>query len=164
MFILKLPDSEDGVNQMIFTGDCLFEGGVGMFFEGVPAQMVTILDRMLTIFDSNAVRERCAMFFGHDYGFKNYVWAADHVFGDKQLSADAEINELKERIVARKDALLAKRRAGFANTGTLLSEELASNPFMVAHRQAMQETEWEKQTFLNFVRFDYQEPQQKLDD
>ena len=43
MFILRLTgdaavsvDDEGGVNQMIFTGDCLFEGGVGMFFEGVP--------------------------------------------------------------------------------------------------------------------------------
>ena len=37
MWILRLDDAgqqADGVNKVIFTGDCLFEGGVGMFFEG----------------------------------------------------------------------------------------------------------------------------------
>ena len=85
------------------------------------------------------------MFFGHDYGFKNYVWAADHVFANEQLSddANAEVYELKNRVVARKDALLAKRRSGFANTGTLLSDEFRTNLFMVAHYEAMKKSGWE---------------------
>ena len=39
MFIMRVVTgaaANDGVDTMIFTGDCLFEGGVGMFFEGVP--------------------------------------------------------------------------------------------------------------------------------
>lgn len=38
MFIMTVKDlnGNEEVNKMIFTGDCLFEGGVGMFFEGVP--------------------------------------------------------------------------------------------------------------------------------
>lgn len=149
---------------MIFTGDCLFEGGVGMFFEGVPAQMVTILSRMLREFASDESRQKCALFFGHDYGFKNYLWAADHVFGDRELSDDttAEICALKKRVVARKDALLSKRQAGFANTGTLLSEEMTTNLFMVAHREAMEKTIWEEQTFYNYVRDDYNAPNRDI--
>jgi len=161
MFAAKLPSAaDDAVNQMIFTGDCLFEGGVGMFFEGVPAQMTTILSRMLMEYDSDDARQRCAMFFGHDYGFKNYVWAADHAFGDNKLSDDpkAEVYAHKSRVVARKDVLLAKRQAGFSNTGTLLSEEMTMNLFMVAHREAMEKTTWEEQTFYNYIRDGFNSP------
>ena len=51
MFIMRVvagAAANDGVDTMIFTGDCLFEGGVGMFFEGVPTQMYEILNRLFT--------------------------------------------------------------------------------------------------------------------
>mmetsp|Transcript_39990 Transcript_39990/g.52323 ORF Transcript_39990/g.52323 Transcript_39990/m.52323 type:complete len:147 (-) Transcript_39990:256-696(-) len=146
MFILKINDDAlEGVNKMIFTGDCLFEGGVGMFFEGVPEQMATNFDNLFTSRVKDG-QDRCTLFFGHDYGFKNYLWAADHCFGDKDIAhiPESEILDLKQKVVARKDALLAKRRAGFANTGTLLSEEMQTNLFFIAHKQAMTETAFEK--------------------
>ena len=78
MFIVTVEGAQD-VNKMIFTGDCLFEGGVGMFFEGNPEQMYTIMDNLFNrrITENH---ERCALFFGHDYGWKNYMWAHDFVF------------------------------------------------------------------------------------
>lgn len=133
MFIMTINDLEEGVNRIIFTGDCLFEGGVGMFLEGVPEQMATCLDNLFTsrVTDSH---DRCALFFGHDYGFKNYIWAADHCLGEKTISKNTDqASAFKEKIVARKNALLERRRAGFASTGTLLSEEMKTNLFLIAH-------------------------------
>ncbi len=89
---------------MIFTGDCLFEGGVGMFFEGNATQMNEILRRMfLEKITSN--HEECALFFGHDYGWKNYLWAADYLFGDKvlPLKTPSFISDYKKLVVERKD-------------------------------------------------------------
>ena len=46
MFIMTVVGAQEGVNKMIFTGDCLFEGGVGMFFEGNPRQMYENYDNL----------------------------------------------------------------------------------------------------------------------
>ena len=80
MFIMEIKDMAEGVNKMIFTGDCLFEGGVGMFFEGVPSQMYDIMDNLFNRLITQD-HDRCALFFGHDYGWKNYLWAAEHLLG-----------------------------------------------------------------------------------
>ena len=46
MFIMTVVGAQEGVNKMIFTGDCMFEGGVGMFFEGNPRQMYENYDNL----------------------------------------------------------------------------------------------------------------------
>lgn len=84
MFILTIKDAE-GISKMIFTGDCLFEGGVGMFFEGNADQMYTIMERLFTQ-KVTENHDKCVLFFGHDYGWKFYLWAADHLYGDKELT------------------------------------------------------------------------------
>ena len=43
MFIMRMLGSDE---KLIFTGDCLFEGGVGMFFEGNAENMYDILNNL----------------------------------------------------------------------------------------------------------------------
>ena len=54
----------------VFTGDCLFLGGVGRFFEGTPEQMTYILKRCVELISPEA-----KLFYGHNYGVKNIKWA-----------------------------------------------------------------------------------------
>ena len=56
--------------QALFTGDCIFMGGVGKFFEGTPEQMFEILKVR-----SAQIGDDCLTFYGHDYGLKNLSWA-----------------------------------------------------------------------------------------
>ena len=86
---MTINELDEGVNRIIFTGDCLFEGGVGMFLEGVPEQMSTCLDNLFTsrVTDKH---DQLALFFGHDYGFKNYLWAADHCIGENTISKNTD--------------------------------------------------------------------------
>ena len=65
-------------NQFLFTGDCIFQGGVGMFFEGCAGGMAVIFDELFDKrFPVKQVHDRVALFYGHDYGWKNLTWAAD---------------------------------------------------------------------------------------
>ena len=71
-----------GVNRCIFTGDTIFLGGCGRFFEGTADQMLSAFDRFSTLPDDTKV------FCGHEYTLKNLE------FG---LLAEGEVNpHLKE--------------------------------------------------------------------
>ena len=86
MFIVTLQEQ-----KLIFTGDCLFEGGVGMFFEGNADQMYDILSNLFTQRITTAEeQENTFLFFGHDYGWKNYMWAHDHLFAQKDMPEQSD--------------------------------------------------------------------------
>lgn len=53
------------VNRCVFTGDTLFIGGCGRFFEGQPQEMLSALDRLAALPDDTKV------FCGHEYTVKN---------------------------------------------------------------------------------------------
>ena len=67
---------------MIFTGDCLFEGGVGKFFEGTPRMMHQILT---TLFEDYGEGKNTRLFYGHDYGWKNIKWAKEVIFAPEKV-------------------------------------------------------------------------------
>lgn len=54
-----------GINRALFTGDTLFVGGCGRFFEGTGAQMLNIMDKLHTLPDDLLV------FCGHEYSSQN---------------------------------------------------------------------------------------------
>ncbi|KAL8770974.1 MAG: hypothetical protein Q9209_003393 [Squamulea sp. 1 TL-2023] len=57
---------EDGDEKVVFTGDTLFIGGCGRFFEGTPAEMHTALNQTLaTLPDDTKV------YPGHEYTKQN---------------------------------------------------------------------------------------------
>ena len=63
----------------LFTGDCLFEGGVGKFFEGNATMMYEVFDQMFTHRFPENTWNKTHMFYGHDYGWKNIKWAKDYM-------------------------------------------------------------------------------------
>lgn len=107
MFIMDVVDLPVGVNRMIFTGDCLFEGGVGKFFEGNPEQMFTIFENLFN-HRVPTNQENCALFFGHDYGFMNYDWARNYLFAEKEFpeTSDRTPISLKNRVNERYEKLI----------------------------------------------------------
>jgi hydroxyacylglutathione hydrolase len=54
------------LQRCIFTGDTLFLGGCGRFFEGSPDQMLSALDRIQELPDDTRI------FCGHEYTVKNF--------------------------------------------------------------------------------------------
>ena len=54
----------------VFTGDTLFTGGTGKFFEGSAEQMTRNLERLA------ALPSPCKLFCGHEYTLNNYKFAA----------------------------------------------------------------------------------------
>ncbi|VDN96782.1 unnamed protein product [Rodentolepis nana] len=96
----------------VFTGDTLFLGGCGRFFEGTAEQMYHALIEILgNLPDSTKV------YCGHEYTVKNLEFAKT-VDGEN----DALLNRLNDLIKMRKDGK-------FTVPGTI-REELDTNPFM----------------------------------
>ena len=95
----------------IFSGDTLFSGGTGKFFEGTAAQMARNLERIAGL--PNA----CKLFCGHEYTLNNFKFAAA-VEPDNMLVA--------ERIAAARRL----RRDRFPTMPTTVGDEVAANPYM----------------------------------
>ncbi|KAL8756965.1 MAG: hypothetical protein Q9199_002555 [Rusavskia elegans] len=57
---------EDGEEKVVFTGDTLFIGGCGRFFEGTPAEMHTALNKTLA-----ALPDDTKVYPGHEYTKQN---------------------------------------------------------------------------------------------
>jgi glyoxylase-like metal-dependent hydrolase (beta-lactamase superfamily II) len=58
----------------MFTGDCIFHGGLGQFFEGTPTGMHSILKNVKA-----TIPGKTKLFYGHDYGLKNLAFAMTFV-------------------------------------------------------------------------------------
>lgn len=103
----------------LFCGDTLFAGGCGRLFEGTPEMMHRSLSRLARL-PSNT-RVYCA----HEYTLANLRFA---------LSIDPNNKDLIERV--KKDQI--KRDNQQPTIPSLLSDELATNPFLRPHAQALQ--------------------------
>jgi len=81
---------EDTTGRVIFTGDTLFHGGCGKFFEGTPAEMHTALNKTLA-----AVPDDTVVYPGHEYTKSNVRFAMSVLPSDavKRLQAFAEENK-----------------------------------------------------------------------
>ncbi len=97
----------------VFTGDSLMALGCGRLFEGKPAQMWTSLRRLAALPGETLV---CS---GHEYTEANAAFA---------ITIEPENAEL----VARVGRIKAARANGDATVPSLLSEEMATNPFLRA--------------------------------
>ena len=98
---------------LVFTGDSLMAAGCGRLFEGTPAQMWDSLQRLMALPPETLV---CS---GHDYLTGNLAFAATLEPGNSAL-------------MSRIDRLSQMRREGRLPMPSLLSEELATNPFLRA--------------------------------
>jgi hydroxyacylglutathione hydrolase len=103
---------------VVFCGDTLFAGGCGRLFEGTPAQMWSSLSKLAAL--PPATRVYCA----HEYTLANLRFAA------AVEPANAQLNARRERDEALRDQ-------GLPTVPSLLSEELATNPFLRAGAPAV---------------------------
>lgn len=58
-----------GEQRVVFTGDILFNGGAGKFFEGSAQDVFTSFQKLL------ALPEDTAVYCGHEYTISNYRFA-----------------------------------------------------------------------------------------
>ena len=101
----------DAADHIAFVGDTLFALGCGRLFEGTPAVMWASLSKLATLPGETLV---CS---GHEYTTSNLRFAA---------TIEPDNPALQSRI-----ARVAEARAkGQATVPSVLSEELATNPFL----------------------------------
>lgn len=98
--------------QALFCGDALFAGGCGRLFNGgTAAQMTATLARI------SALPQQTKIYCAHEYTLANLRFAQ---ISEPDNQATAE----------RLDQVIRLRRQGLPTLPSLLSEELATNPFL----------------------------------
>ena len=100
-------------SHLAFTADSLMAGGCGRLFEGTPATMWASLSKLAALPGQTLI---CS---GHEYTLSNLRFA---------LTVEPENPALLARMVQ----VTAARAAEKATMPSLLSEELATNPFLRA--------------------------------
>lgn len=109
----------EGADPAVFTGDTLFAGGCGKFFEGTPPQMYRALIEILsTLPDSTRV------YCGHEYTQQNLKFAK-HVEPDNKAVLDMT------------EECAKKRGAGLPSIPTTIGMEKTYNPFMRVHHDSV---------------------------
>ncbi|CAI5471416.1 unnamed protein product [Closterium sp. Yama58-4] len=107
-------------DPILFTGDCLFVGGCGRFFEGTPADMYHSLCRVIKMLPP-ATKVYC----GHEYTVKNLQFAL--FLEPSNPAAQEKIKWAMER-----------RRNRLPTVPSTLAQELKYNPFMRVELPSMQ--------------------------
>lgn len=81
---------EDGNDKAVFTGDTLFIGGCGRFFEGTAEEMDTALNKVLA-----ALPNETKVFPGHEYTKGNVKFGVQVIQSDpiKKLEQFAQSNK-----------------------------------------------------------------------
>lgn len=104
--------SQDQASKVVFTGDTLFVGGCGKFFEGTAQQMYHALCEVLSSLPPDT-----RMFCGHEYTVSNLKYA-QHVEPDNKAIAD-KIEWSK-----------ARRAQDIPTVPSSIQQEMTFNPFM----------------------------------
>ena len=105
--------------KVVFTADSLMALGCGRVFEGTKAQMWESLQKLMALPGDTLV---CS---GHEYTAANAKFA---------LTIDPENPDL----ISRVRDVAKKRASGLPTVPSLLSQELATNPFLRANDPAIQ--------------------------
>lgn len=105
--------------RVLFTGDCLFVGGCGKFFEGTAHDMYMSLYERIS-----ALPPDTKIFCGHEYTLSNYKFA---------LSIEPHNQDL---ILANKIAK-TKRDEGDYTVPSTIAHELKTNPFLRVHEESV---------------------------
>jgi hydroxyacylglutathione hydrolase len=111
---------EDGNRRAVFTGDCLFIGGAGRFFEGTGSDMYVSLYQKLM-----SLPQDTEIYCGHEYTLANYKFA---------LSVDPKNIKLIEACCSA-TALREKRIPTVPST---ILQEMETNPFLRVDQPSIQ--------------------------
>jgi len=111
-----------GEERVVFTGDTLFLGGCGRFFEGTAEQMHEALVNILGVLPPDT-----KVFCGHEYSLQNLGFAA-HVEPDNQYTK-GKISWCKEQ---------RSMTPAQPTVPSTIAEELLINPFMRVNQASVQ--------------------------
>lgn len=103
-----------------FTGDTLFSGGCGRFFEGTAADMYHALYEVLGVLPDDT-----QVWCGHEYTAKNLEFAA-------------ELEPANAALSRKRDAVAALRGAGQPTVPARLGDERQYNPFLRVREPILQ--------------------------
>ena len=109
-----------GAPAAIFTGDALFIGGCGRFFEGGPEQMLAGTAKLASLPPATL------LFCGHEYTLKNLQFA---------LAVEPD-NAAAQRKILWAQQARASRKATVPST---IGDELQHNPFMRVREKAVRD-------------------------
>lgn len=109
-----------GECPLVFTGDTLFIGGCGKFFEGTPVQMYKALVETLGSLPSNT-----KVYCGHEYTVSNLKYA---------LHVEPENEDVKNKFQWAE----AQREQGLSTIPSTIGEEFKFNPFMRVRESSVQ--------------------------
>jgi len=112
---------EPGTRAAVFTGDCLFLGGCGRFFEGTAEQMHEALVTKLS-----ALPDATDVYCGHEYALQNLAYS---VF----VQPDNEDAKLKLKAIGE------RRERGEPSVPSTMAEEKSYNPFMRVEEASLQQ-------------------------
>jgi len=118
--ISYVVSDKQGTAPAVFSGDTLFIGGCGRFFEGNAEQMYSALVKRLGSLD-DATRVFC----GHEYTVSNYKFAVT-------------VEPKNETLLRQIEEAKAKRAKGERTIPSTIGLEKATNPFMRVHDPAVQ--------------------------
>lgn len=107
--------------KAVFTGDTLFLGGCGRFFEGTADQMYSALVGKLS-----KLPDETDVYCGHEYSLQNLKFG-NHVEPDNKVISD-KIEWCK-----------VKRAASEPTVPSTIAEEKQINPFMRVHESSVQQ-------------------------
>ena len=126
--------SLDGKEQAVFTGDTLFIGGCGRFFEGTAAQMQSSLQKLAAL-DPNTVRDVVLfptdqieensfdyvqlVYCGHEYTKQNLAFAS---------AVEPDNKDLQSKQASLKSVTIP----------STIGDELKFNPFMRTNHATVQ--------------------------
>ncbi|XP_049868893.1 hydroxyacylglutathione hydrolase, mitochondrial isoform X2 [Pectinophora gossypiella] len=102
----------EGTERVVFTGDTLFLGGCGRFFEGTAEQMYRALISIL----SN-LPEETKVYCGHEYTVNNLKFAS-------------VIEPFNEDVIKKMQWSVERREKGLPTVPSTIGEEKMYNPFM----------------------------------
>lgn len=115
-YYVEAPSGE----RAVFTGDTLFQGGCGRFFEGTPEQMYSALIEKLSCLPDDT-----KVFCGHEYTLQN-------------LSYARHVEPQNQQILNRIEWAKFRRAENSPTVPSTIAEEKSWNPFMRVHEIGVQ--------------------------
>lgn len=106
--------------RVVFTGDTLFQGGCGRFFEGTAEQMYAALCQKLS-----ALPDDTKVFCGHEYTLQNMAYAR-------------HVEPTNDCILKRIEWAKLKRATNTPTVPSTIADEKSWNPFMRVHEPSVQ--------------------------
>lgn len=117
--ICYFVESPNG-DKCVFTGDTLFQGGCGRFFEGTADQMYSALIEKLS-----SLPDDTKVFCGHEYTLQNMAFAKN-------------VEPNNELITKRIQWAEEKRHQNTPTVPSTIADEKSWNPFMRVHIPSVQ--------------------------